>query len=65
MNKNAKCYYQSAIQLNLPVDQEPLINGFTLLLGKRQYFFYGARTPINLGGCLRYGFKKNNTQPDL
>lgn len=48
MNKNAQCYYQSAIELNLPVEQEPLIDGFTLLLGKRQYFFHGARTPINL-----------------
>lgn len=48
MNKNAECYYRSAIQLNLPVEQEPLIDGFTLLLGKRQYFFHGARTPLNL-----------------
>ncbi|STX40476.1 UDP-N-acetylmuramyl tripeptide synthase [Legionella donaldsonii] len=48
MNKNAECYYESAKKLNLLIEQEPLIDGFKLLLGKRQYFFYGPRTPLNL-----------------
>ncbi len=39
MNKNAECYYESAKKLNLLIEQEPLIDGFKLLLGKRQYFF--------------------------
>ena len=48
MNKNAKCYYDSAVKLLLPVQAlYDEIDGFKLMLGKQNYFFSGSGTPLN------------------
>ncbi|WP_019215878.1 hypothetical protein [Legionella tunisiensis] len=39
MNKNARCYYEAALKLLLPVEETPEIEGFTLKLGKKTTFF--------------------------
>lgn len=50
MNKNAYCYYETALKFLLPVEETPEIDGFTLKLGKKNYFFYGSSTPFNDSG---------------
>ena len=50
MNKNARCYYEAALKLLLPVEETPEIEGFTLKLGKKNYFFYGSSSPLNNSG---------------
>ncbi|HHF7345778.1 UDP-N-acetylmuramyl peptide synthase [Legionella feeleii] len=52
MNKNARYYYEAALELLLPVEETPEIDGFTLKLGKKNYFFYGSATPINDSGSM-------------
>lgn len=47
MNENAKCYYDSALKLLMPVALEPDLEGFVLTLGKKNYFFYDFGTPVN------------------
>lgn len=47
MNKNAQCYYDSAIKLFLPVEEIPEMEGFRLILGKKKYYFCSSITPIN------------------
>lgn len=47
MNKNSRCYYESALKLLLPVEYMPEVDGFILRLGRKKYFFCGAVTPLN------------------
>lgn len=47
MNKNAECYYQSALDLYLPVRSIPEIDGFDLKLGGRRYFNRGVINCFN------------------
>lgn len=47
MNKNTECYYKSALKFFLPVSLESAVDGFSLTLGKKRYFFYGMATPLN------------------
>ncbi|MDP1602266.1 MAG: UDP-N-acetylmuramyl peptide synthase [Legionella sp.] len=49
MNKNAQCYYESALKLFMPIELEPDVAGFVVNLGKKRYFFYGFGTPLNNG----------------
>lgn len=46
-NLNAMCYYQSALDLLLPVKLHPEMDGFELVLGKAHYFFCAHVTPFN------------------
>ncbi|KTD33268.1 UDP-N-acetylmuramyl tripeptide synthase [Legionella nautarum] len=47
MNKNARCYYESAKKLLFPVEEVPEIEGFKLKLWKRNFYFCGSGTPFN------------------
>lgn len=47
MNKNAQCYYETALKFFLPVELIGEIDGFKLTLGKERYYFSGSGTPVN------------------
>lgn len=47
MNENAKCYYESALKLFMPIELETDLNGFIITLGRKRYFFYDFVTPLN------------------
>lgn len=47
MNKNSKCYYNSALSLFLPAQYCLALDGFELKLGRKRYFFRGGETPFN------------------
>lgn len=50
MNKNTALYYESALDLKLPlVKLEQQIAGFEVILGRKRYFFRGGETPFNYG----------------
>lgn len=46
-NKNCDNYYQSALNLKLPVRLLPEIDGFEVFFGKKRYFFRGAHHHMN------------------
>lgn len=52
MNKNARCYYESAIKLFLPLEELPQVEGFRLILGRKNYYFCGSGTPLNNSGSI-------------
>lgn len=47
MNPNAERYYESAQALRLPVAADPLTEGFHIMLGGKNYYFFRAITPLN------------------
>lgn len=47
MNENAECYFYSALDLGLPVEPDPVTDGFSITLGKAKYFFYGLIHGVN------------------
>src|SRR5579871_5451955 len=47
MDPNTQAYYQSALKLGLPVVENTAIEGFTLTLGKNNYYFFNYVTPNN------------------
>lgn len=50
MNRNAQCYYESALRLLLPVEEVPEIDGFKITLSDKSYYFGGSWTPLNNSG---------------
>lgn len=58
MNKNALLYYQSALDLGLPVKKIKEIDGFKIVLGKQCYFFRGGETPFNCGSSVSIASNK-------
>lgn len=58
MNKNARCYYESAKKFFLPVEEIPQIEGFRLKLGKKNYYFCGSGTPLNDCSCIHVARNK-------
>ena len=52
INKNAQCYYESALKLLLPAIFSPEIDGFKFKLGKKHYYFCGTSTPLNNSSSL-------------
>ncbi|KTC88240.1 UDP-N-acetylmuramyl peptide synthase [Legionella drozanskii] len=47
MNKNARCYYESAKKMLFPVEEVSEVEGFKLKLWKRNLYFCGSGTPFN------------------
>lgn len=52
INRNAKCYYETALKFFLPVEVIPEIDGFRLNLGKQHYYFSGVGAPFNNSGSI-------------
>ncbi|VEG92056.1 UDP-N-acetylmuramyl peptide synthase [Legionella spiritensis] len=46
-NRNVECYYKSARELFLPIQDVSEIEGFVIRLGKKTYHFRGGHTPWN------------------
>ncbi len=65
MNKNARCYYRSALKLLLPVEEIVEIEGFKLSLGKRNYYFCGSGTPFNNSGSIAVTRNKHSMNKAL
>ncbi|CEG59740.1 UDP-N-acetylmuramyl peptide synthase [Legionella micdadei] len=58
MNKNARCYYESAKKFHIPVEGIAQIEGFRIKLGKQNYYFCGSGTPLNDCSCIHVSRNK-------
>jgi hypothetical protein len=61
MNDYLKMYYNSALNLKLPVNYLPEIDGLEIALGKQSYFFIQKCTPLNTGSSIFINLQKQRT----